>query len=319
MSEVQFVSHPPSTDLSASVIICWQRGLAWILERLDSFRPADSTDPDQLKEIAELSLFYGYVLPWLPEDYQGKLTPIGQFLCEFLGKDLTLAHWARRVPSQYNPYILAYLPLRSIGVRLPAFEEAVSALHSAGYPEALENTPYRAMELQYVTWKAGLRRSRPNWGPLYRATVMRRGGNPIYFSIHDVYSVTHTLMYLTDLCGPRTDMPAVERQRAIEIVESLLVHYWRKPDWDITSELLINLVALSRYETSLFTAAFNAVVKVWRKDGALPGPQFSEKEGESDPKLFFRDCYHTTLVGLILCATYLNRSVWRGGQYRASV
>jgi hypothetical protein len=295
------------------MIICWQRGIAWILERLDLFRPADPTSPDQLKEIAELSLLYGHVLPWVAEEYQGKLAPIGQFLCEFLGKDLTLAHWVRRAPSQYNPYIVAYLPLRSIGVRLPAFEEAVSALHSAGYPEALENTPYREMELQYLTWKAGVGRSRPNWGRLYQSTVMRRGGNPIYFSIHDVYSVTHTLLYLTDVCGPRTDMPATERQRAIKIVESLLVHYWRKPDWDITCELLINLVALSHYETPLFTAALNAVANVWRRDGALPGPHFSEKHVKSDQKLLFRDCYHTTLVGLILCAAYLHRSVWGGG------
>lgn len=318
MPKVEFVSHPPSTDLSASVIVCWRRGLAWIVERLESFRPADTTDPDQLKEIAELSLFYGHVLPWVAEEYQCKLAPIGEFLCEFLGKDLTLAHWARRVPSQYNPYILAYLPLRSVGVRFPAFEEAISALRSAGYPKALEDTPYREMELQYLTWKAGLGRSRPNWGSLYRATVIRRGGNPIYFSIHDVYSVTHTLLYLTDFCGPRTDMPAAERQRAIEIVESLLVHYWRKPDWDVTSELLINLVALGRYETSLFIAAFNAVVNVWREDGALPGPHFSEKDGESHSKSLFRDCYHTTLVGLILCAAYLYRGVWRGGPYGAS-
>jgi len=318
LEEVQFVSHQPVTDLSGSVISLWQRGLAWMLERLDSFRPADSNNPDQLKEIAELSLFYGHVLPWVPEQYRGMLAPIGEFLREFFGKDLTLAHWARRVPSQYNPYILAYLPLRSIGVRLPAFEEAVSVLHSAGYPDALENTPYREMELQYLTWKAGFGRSRPNWGPLYRATAMRRGRNPIYFSIQDVYSVTHTLLYLTDFCGPRTDMPAAERQRAIEIVEPLLVHYWRKPDWDITCELLINLVALSHYETSLFTAAFNAVANVWRKDGALPGPHFSEKDCQSDPKLLFRDCYHTTLVGLILCAAYLYRSVWRGGAPGAS-
>src|ERR1022692_98020 len=187
VQELQFASHLPSTDLSASMIICWQRGIAWILERLDLFRPADPTSPDQLKEIAELSLLYGHVLPWVAEEYQGKLAPIGQFLCEFLGKDLTLAHWVRRAPSQYNPYIVAYLPLRSIGVRLPAFEEAVSALHSAGYPEALENTPYREMELQYLTWKAGVGRSRPNWGRLYQSTGTRGGGNPICFSIHDFF------------------------------------------------------------------------------------------------------------------------------------
>jgi hypothetical protein len=306
------------TDLSDSVLACWQRGLAWILERLDSFRPADLTNPDQLKEIAELSLFYGHVWPWVAEEYQGKLAPVGQFLREFLGTNLTLACWARRVPSQYNPYILTYLPLRGIGIRLPAFEEAINALHSAGYPKALENTPYRQMELQYVTWKAGLSQHRPAWGSLYRSSVLGLGGNPIYFAIYDVYSVTHTLFYLTDVCGPRTDMPATHRQRAIDVAESLLVHYWRKPDWDITCELLINLVGLSHYETSLFTSAFSAVANVWRKDGALPGPQFSAKNDECEPKHLFRDCYHTTLVGLILCAAYLYRSLWRRGSTGAS-
>jgi hypothetical protein len=282
-----------------------------MVERLELFRPADLTSPDQLKEVAELSLFYGHVLPWLAKEHQDRLAPIGRFLREFLGSDSTLAHWVRRVPSQYNPYVVAYLPLRSVGVRLPAFEEAIGVLHSAGYPDVLENTPYREMELQYLTWKAGVGRKRPNWDALYRATAMRRGGNPIYFSIHEVYSVTHTLLYLTDFCGPRTDIPPEERRRAIEIAEPLLVHYWRKPDWDITSELLINLVALSHGETSLFAGAFNAVVHAWREDGALPGPQFSEEEGEPDPKQLFRDCYHTTLVGLFLCAAVLHRGVKR--------
>ena len=185
-------------------------------------------------------------------------------------------------------------------------EEAANVLRRAGYPYGLEMTPYRELELQYLTWKAGISRKPPTWGAVYYRTTLARCRNPIYFSLPEVYSVTHTLFYLTDFAGPAAIAPT-DRELAISIVEPLALHYWRKPDWDLTSELLLNLVALDRFETHLFCAAFEALQQNWRPDGSLPGPAFGELASDASRRDVFERCYHTTLVGLLLCGALMHR------------
>lgn len=260
-----------------------------------------------MKEIAELSILYGNLIDWTIEKNSPALARIQTFLLTFLG-DPKIAEWVRKIPAHYSPYVVAYLPLRSIGLRLPAFEEALPILHRAGYPAGLETTPYRELEMQHLLWKAGVSPRRPNCGLLYRRTTMARCRNPIYYSVAEVYSLTHTLFYLTDIAGPAAHLPQDECARAITILEPLVVHYWRKPDWDLTGELLLNLVALDRAETPLFAAAFRALLSAWRDDGALPAPKPEALAPDAAPRAVVQHFYHTTLVGVILCAAYLYRN-----------
>jgi hypothetical protein len=92
------------------------------------------------------------------------------------------------------------------------------------------------------------------------------------------------------------------------MIEPLLVYFWRQPDWDVTAELLLNLVALDRADSQIFDAAFAALARAWRPDGALPGPHFVSREMNGDAKLIFKHCYHTTIVGEMLCAAYHYRT-----------
>ncbi len=182
----------PSLVSPSSISACWDAGFSWIGDHLASFLPADLKSPDQLKEITELSLFYGHAGLWIPDAGRAKLAPLGTFVHSFLAENRQLADSVRRMPYQYNAYLLTYLPLRIAGFRIPHFEEAIGVLNRAGYPDVLETTPYRELELQYLAWKAGLRKNPASWGPAYRATALGRKGNPVYFTLFDVYSVTHT-------------------------------------------------------------------------------------------------------------------------------
>jgi hypothetical protein len=185
-------------------------------------------------------------------------------------------------------------------------EEAARLLRRAGYPESLETTPYRELEFQYLTWKGGIDRKPPAWGSIFRRTTLARCRNPVYYSLAEVYSVTHTLFYLTDISGP-AQISDRDRKLAISVVEPLALHYWRKPDWDLTSELLLNLVALNRSHTPFFSAAFQALTDNFRSEGFLPGPAYSELTADASRKEVFERCYHTTLVGLMLCGAFLHR------------
>lgn len=283
-----------------------ERGLTWMTRHLDLFLPDDAFNPEKLKEFAELSILYGCLATWrLGAGYQ-QLETIKGHLFKFLS-DPGIAEWVRKLPAYYSPYLVAYLPVRSTGIRIPEMEGAALALRRAGYPYGLEMTPYRELELQYLSWKGGVSRKPPAWGAVFRRTTLARCRNPVYFSLPEVYSVTHTLFYLTDIAGPARIAEA-DRKLAIQVVEPLTLHYWRKPDWDLTSELLLNLIGLDRFDTALFNAAFEAVHNSWRTEGFLPGPSFAELPQEPPRTKLFEYCYHTTLVALMLCGAYLHRT-----------
>ncbi len=149
-----------------------------------------------------------------------------------------------------------------------------------------------------MQWKAGLMEEPPDWQSIYRSTTLGLCPNPVFLSEWEVYSITHTLFYLTDFCGLTMHLPRDENQDVIKVLESLLIYYWKKADWDITGELLINMVALGRSNTSLFKTAALEFLRAWRLDGALPGPHFSLSNEVPDQKKLFENCYHTTLIGI---------------------
>ena len=163
------------------------------------------------------------------------------------------------------------------------------------------------MELQHAIWKAGLAPAPPGCDGIYRFTTLARGRNPIYFSVAEVYSITHTLFYLGDVAGPLTIMPLAERGRAGEIVEALAIHFRRKKDWDVGGELLLNLVALDRADTPIFHSGMNALLGAWGATGALPGPGVAPAP-DAPVKDVVAHCYHTTLVGILLCGAWLFRA-----------
>jgi len=289
---------------------CAAAGWAWILRHLGLFAPADPFNPDDMQRIVELALLYGYTRDWSGEPAAvPPLRPVEDFLRDFL-TDPVLAQYARKRPVLFSPYFLAYLAMRPLGWRLPGYEDGLVAAGRAGYPDALETTPYRELEMRHMMWKAGLRPRRPDCAGAYPGTVLARNDNPVHLNIPTVYSITHTLFYLTDYCGPADVMPPAERDRAVDVVECLFAHYWRKRDWDLVGELGLNLVSLDRYDTPLFTAGVGELLAAWtgEPDGALPGRNFKPEDADSEPDYRFTHAYHTTLVGTLFCLAYLHRT-----------
>jgi hypothetical protein len=198
--------------------------------------------------------------------------------------------------------------MRATGLRIAAFEDVLLRLQSAGFPDCLEFTPYRALELQYILWKSGFVSRKPALGSHFRASSFALVRNPIYLTQPEVYSITHTLLYLTDFVGP-CRLPGPVRQRGIDVVRPLLVHYRRMRDWDITGELLLNLIGLESFDDPLFTDALGALCSAQQSDGAVPGPNYCATGERADNRDYvFEHCYHTTLVSMILWAGYLKVS-----------
>jgi hypothetical protein len=296
-------------DSQAAARRCLAAGWRWIHRNLDLFTPADPFDPDGLKQFSELALLYGCAVAWSGDEARTRLGTIEEFLLGLI-VDPALAQQARKRVVLFNPYFVAYLSLRSGGLRIDDYEQALEAAERAGYPDSMESTPYRELEMQHIMWRSGLREERPRVGQVYSGTVLARCRNPIHLHIPAVYSITHTLFYLNDYAGPPVVLNQDEIQRATEMVEALFVHYWRKQDWDLVSELALNLLSLDRADTPLFAAGVGALFRAWesRSDGALLGPTFVADDVQSTPDYEFEKNYHTTLVGILFCEAFLHRS-----------
>lgn len=294
-------------DLLAQASVNSQRGLRWISKHLDQILPSDFSDPEKFKEISELALFYGVIDRWQIADCTRPQKTIRKFLLGFLG-NREIAQYGRKLPAHYAALFVAYLGIRMAGHRIQSYESALKILDRGGYPDSLEAVPFRKMEMQYVQWKAGLSQHRPSWGPTYRGTTLARCRTPLYLTNWEVYSITHTLFYQLDFAGPRFEMPIDERRRALSLTECLLVHYWRRADWDICAELLLNQIALDVEGSHVvFREATAAVFRAWRQNGALPSSSLSPALPRRSDEVDFRRYFHTTLVATLFCFALLYR------------
>jgi hypothetical protein len=283
------------------------QSVRWVVTRLDLFATSDVTNPESMKESTELALFYCFASLYQPSLAKRELRAVRQFLSQWLS-DRLLAEWLLKCPGHYSPSAIAYLAMRATGVRIEGFEDVLSRLQSVGFPLCLELTPYRSLELQYILWKSGFASRKPAMGWHFKASSFALVRNPIYLTQSEVYSITHTLLYLTDFAGP-CRLPVRVRQRGIDMVRALLVHYRRIRDWDITGELLLNLIGLDSDSDPLFTDTLRALCAAQRSDGAVPSPNYcATHERANDRQYIFEHCYHTTLVSMILWAACLKAS-----------
>ncbi len=251
-----------------------------------------------MKCLNELALLHARAIILRDPSEHGPLSAVKGFLEAWVGEPMVVER-ARKRPSYYIAYVFPYLCLRMTGYRNEDWEAALPMMEHSGYPLASETVPFRVLELQYIRWRAGLTIEQPDWAGWQALTTIGRIRNPVYLVDWEVYSITHTLFYFTDFgssrCGADLKIPA---GALVDVLDALLVHYLRRPDWDIVAELLICLLPY-RTESAFFASGFERMLQAWRKDGVLPGPDFRVDEHASK-KNIFQTCYHTTLVALIL-------------------
>jgi hypothetical protein len=306
--------------------------LRWLNSEIHGFSLPDTAKPSgaSVKALSELAIAYA----WLVQ-CRNRVSPLTN--CAALQTSLELwrrfiigecqkrpyAEAARRYPAQAFNLLVSYLALRASGYRSTYHEETLRLVHRWGYPSVTETVPYRVLNNQYFLWKSGLTRREPSWQTLYKRTILARAHCIGYLDRDDAYSITHTLFYLTDFGNHPLPLPDSEQTRIKEIVEALLVHYWRTSYWDLVGELLINLECLNMGKSVCYTGSANAFQRAWLKNGAVPPHPVESKPDHVDPRnndkgadedksadertKFFWRHYHTTLVGVLYCALTLSR------------
>ncbi|MDJ0719487.1 MAG: hypothetical protein QNJ54_35590 [Prochloraceae cyanobacterium] len=292
--------------------------LHWLTLRLNHFIPwqGDKINEAGIKACAELALAYNHLKQWQNKS-EGLALPLRDILPQWhtflvqVCENTAYSEMPRKNPAQAFNYLIPYFFLRGTGYRSSYHEATLRYLQKWGYPKTTEVIPFRQLDRQYVLWKSGLQKRLPNWISLYANTTAACHRSSIYLDDASVYSITHTLFYLTDFGGQTAPLSDSEVKRLITTVESLLVHYWRCKNWDILGELLINLLNLNCKESNLIADASRTFREAAQEDGAIPANHTvqaqlaSQSNDASRPDLEFSYCYHTTLVSLLYCSIAL--------------
>lgn len=289
-----------NTDPDASALTA----IRWVNRNLSYFEPISQGQPDSeaCKAFSELSLVYSYLTSRMGGDVASHLSPWRKLLLTELGNPV-FAQLPRKFRVVAFGYLIPYLNMRGLGYRDEYYEETIRQAKERGMLRAWEVVPFRILDREHTLWKSGCQPEEPDWEGLYAATPLATCKSALNINDEIMYSITHTVFYMTDFGERESHWRLVESERVIAVLDRLLVHNWRIGNWDLLGEVLISILSLRDTMSSLEQAAHHAYMAAWRSDGAMPARRsFSivEARDEIDQRhRDFRQCYHSTLVALL--------------------
>ena len=212
-----------------------------------------------------------------------------------------------RRPDLFLAYLGIYESLNECGIQLKGFKDSLQSLIAQKYVIAAERAPFRNMDLCYSLNRAKLNHTLPSLEHLYYRTVLSKDPPVLFLQEIDVYSITHIIFYLSDF-GFKTKINLSNRQlMSIRwIIGTLIGLYLFKKNWDILAELLLCCYCLRWFPSPLYHDALQNLLNAQRADGAIPGPDFIEKDADEMDhdklkRYVFEKNYHTTLISAIVC------------------
>ncbi|PTL39103.1 DUF6895 family protein [Alkalicoccus saliphilus] len=282
------------------------KSLSWLNKHLDSFSPTRNNNLclDGVKAFSELSLLYTYLKKRNHLEFEAEISNWQSFFENHL-KNKLYAEAVRKRPKEAYHMMFPYLQLRSTGYKSGYYEESHQYMINWGHYDSIELVPFRKMDLEYFLWKSDLQ-GEPDWIKHFPSTILGRFQSTITLDESAAYSITHTLFYMTDFGNRSLSLSQSDIDEIANVLEALLIHYWRVGHYDLMGELLINLTFLEKNNTYLYRNARNAFLNAWNEDGSIPAMKNKRNESEQSE---FSFCYHTTLVGVLLCAVEINKTL----------
>ena len=269
---------------------------SWVDDHLAQFTPWQSegeTTPSSLQRFAELAIAYDVVttapVRWpSPED---RWRP---FITQQVSRP-EFAELARSHLDLASALLLPYLVLRRRGEVNTYHEETLSAAQAASFPHALEVVPYRALDYAYFALRSGL--ATPDdvsVSDLLSATYAARASCASVVSDESAYALTHAVFYASDFGQTRIDEPQLSN--AAPIIDSMIVDCVIRRHYDLLGELLIASIVVPGTRPELRDIGTPIFFSTLDGSGSL-------MPNDSASARTFDTCYHTTMVGLILCAS----------------
>ena len=177
-------------------------------------------------------------------------------------------------------------------------------LYRSGYFHGMDRLPYRDMDLDYCMSRIGHPVAAQGLAGAFADTAFGKRKNLSRYSIDDIYSLTHSIFYLTDLGFRRPDA-LLERETVARMRRTLIGLTGimiRSDNRDVLGELLLCWrfcgIVPDAFEKRLYTAGVDQLLLHMNDDGSLPH-NAKVKERSASGKARFIELYHTTLVAAL--------------------
>ena len=156
--------------------------------------------------------------------------------------------------------------------------------------------PFRYMDNKYSLNRVGIQDNLPSFDELFKKTVLGKKLSPFYYSESSMYSITHTIFYITDM-GRGWKLAAQKPEWIIPLLRYLIVNRILEKDLDVLGELVLCVIFLDLSDDmlELLRIAKKFIIANQKKNGGFPAPV--ENHYISDYSEF-RNIYHTTIVCL---------------------
>ncbi len=210
-----------------------------------------------------------------------------------------------RSPAEFMLFLESHATLHALGVPDQDMRALLEKAVRFGWLAQTERLPHREMDIRSCLDACGIPCAAPPLDELYRRSILATTPNPALLSEHDLYALTHVVMFVCDF-GMRSPeaLPAGHLEPLAALLGALVVVAARARHWDLLAEFLLCWSCLELAETELVEKGWEALSRAQLPNGAVPGPEATvEATAEDAP---FEHLYHTTLV----CA--LAASVRRG-------
>jgi hypothetical protein len=280
-------------------------GISWVKRNLHFFDPIkdeERVNTNTLKPFAELAHFCMIVGRHRPEYLTAELANVIEFVDHAARRSIFRDRIVRQ-PSLFLLYAGIYIALGHCGRGEQSWREVIQRLIDAGYVSAIERVPFRNLDLRHLLDSARYSHNMPSRLSLYRQTLCRQLPSVLYLTDNDVYSITHTLFYLSNFGEVKIDnILGLKKRQTCEILELLLGIFTRQGNWDIVGELLICCACLNWHPKPMSELAWQGLLSGQFKPGEIAGPRFDPKKvKKKNINYRFEQNYHTTLIGIIAC------------------
>lgn len=210
-------------------------------------------------------------------------------------------------------YLTTLVGLEACGKRFPEHRFALQRVLDFGHVAAIERTSWGQIDLRYFLDDGGFTHTIPDYQLLYRVSSIYEPAPITHMRDLDVYALTHILFFMANF-GRRDLRPILaERfERTREEVTLLLGIYTYEKDWDLVAELLICCLCLDYRPSPLFELGWQGLLTAQEPDGKIMMKTFDhESPALADPETasayYFKNAYHSTLVGLFAAMMEFDR------------
>ncbi|WP_089305042.1 DUF6895 family protein [Geodermatophilus pulveris] len=278
-------------------------------DRFDIFRIDPDPPPEEDQALGELALLCRQLVLRRACD-QVDVEPLLAVLQSVESHQL-FTHRLRRVNDALLPHVLVVSALQEAGLSSRVDIEVLQSMCDRSNALFAERPPHRLLELRRMLDSVGLRHRLPSYTTLARMSNLGRDVDPIRLTNYDIYSITHTLFFLTDFgrLVPR-GLTSARRRLACATVHQLLGMQIHRGNYDMVGELLLSAYCLDGVDSDFYVAGWETLQAVQWREGVVPGPNYREeahrtalKSGEEEGDSYvFGNCYHTTLVAALVGA-----------------